>query len=45
MQDVNLLAMCSLRDAFGVTVGYSDHTPGIEVSIVPRRRDCRSKNT
>ena len=33
MQDVNLLAMCSLRDAFGVTVGYSDHTPGIEVSI------------
>ncbi|MEE2746391.1 MAG: N-acetylneuraminate synthase [Pseudomonadota bacterium] len=33
MQDVNLLAMCSLRDAFGVAVGYSDHTPGIEVSI------------
>ena len=33
MQDVNLRAMCSIRDAFGVAVGYSDHTPGIEVSI------------
>ena len=33
MQDVNLRAMCSLRDAFGVAVGYSDHTPGIEVPI------------
>ena len=33
MRDVNLRAMCSLRDAFGVAVGYSDHTPGIEVSI------------
>lgn len=33
MQDVNLRAMCSIRDAFGVAVGYSDHTPGIEVPI------------
>jgi N,N'-diacetyllegionaminate synthase len=33
MQDVNLHAMCSIRDAFGVAVGYSDHTPGIEVPI------------
>lgn len=33
MQDVNLRAMCSIRDAFGVAVGYSDHTLGIEVSI------------
>src|SRR6056300_1103092 len=33
MQDVNLHAMCSIRDAFGVAVGYSDHTTGIEVSI------------
>lgn len=32
MQDVNLRAMCSIRDAFGVAVGYSDHTLGIEVS-------------
>jgi N,N'-diacetyllegionaminate synthase len=33
MKDVNLLAMNSIRDAFGVAVGYSDHTAGIEVSI------------
>lgn len=33
MHDVNLRAMCSIRDAFGVAVGYSDHTPGIEVPI------------
>jgi len=33
MQDVNLRAMCGIRDAFGVAVGYSDHTAGIEVPI------------
>jgi N,N'-diacetyllegionaminate synthase len=33
MSDVNLRAMISMRDAFGVAVGYSDHTPGIEVPI------------
>jgi N,N'-diacetyllegionaminate synthase len=33
MSDVNLRAMCSIRDAFGVAVGYSDHTLGIEVPI------------
>ncbi|MHB1018549.1 MAG: N-acetylneuraminate synthase [Coriobacteriia bacterium] len=33
MCEVNLRAMVSLRDAFGVNVGYSDHTPGIEVAI------------
>ena len=33
MCDVNLRAMCSIRDAFGVAVGYSDHTLGIEVPI------------
>jgi len=33
MEDVNLRAMCSIRDAFGVAVGYSDHTAGIEVPI------------
>lgn len=33
MHDVNLRAMCSIRDAFGVAVGYSDHTTGIEVPI------------
>ena len=25
--------MCSIRDEFGVEVGYSDHTQGIEVAI------------
>lgn len=33
MNDVNLLAMLTIRDAFGVEVGYSDHTTGIEVPI------------
>lgn len=33
MRDVNLRAMLTIRDAFGVAVGYSDHTPGIEVPI------------
>lgn len=33
MQDVNLRAMCSIRDALGVAIGYSDHTSGIEVPI------------
>lgn len=33
MADVNLRAMLTIRDAFGVAVGYSDHTPGIEVAI------------
>lgn len=33
MQDVNLRAMHTIRDTFGVRVGYSDHTLGIEVAI------------
>ncbi len=33
MEDVNLRAMLAIRDAFGVKVGYSDHTLGIEVPI------------
>ena len=33
MHDVNLRAMCAIRDAFGVAVGYSDHTLGIEVAV------------
>ena len=32
-EDVNLLAMKSMRIAFGLDVGYSDHTKGIEVPI------------
>ena len=31
--DVNLRAMLTLREAFGVNVGYSDHTTGIEVPV------------
>ena len=32
-EDVNLKAMDALRKEFGVEVGYSDHTKGIEVPI------------
>lgn len=32
-QDVNLKAMDAIREKFGVEVGYSDHTKGIEVPI------------
>ncbi len=31
--DVNLKAMLSIKEEFGVKVGYSDHTQGIEVAI------------
>ena len=33
MSEVNLRAMQNMQHAFGIEVGYSDHTPGIEVSI------------
>ncbi|HUX91581.1 MAG TPA: N-acetylneuraminate synthase [Gallionellaceae bacterium] len=33
MAEVNLRAMQSIHAAFGVTIGYSDHTSGIEVAI------------
>lgn len=32
-EDVNLRAMLTLKEEFGVPVGLSDHTPGIEVSV------------
>ena len=32
-EDVNLRAMQTMRDVFGLDVGYSDHTRGIEVPI------------
>jgi N,N'-diacetyllegionaminate synthase len=32
-EDVNLRAMLTIRDRFGVAVGYSDHTPGTEVAV------------
>jgi len=33
MGEVNLRAMQTVEKTFGVRVGYSDHTPGIEVAI------------
>lgn len=46
MQDVNLRAMDTLAQAFGVRVGYSDHTLGIEVPIaaVARGAVCIEKH-
>ena len=32
-EDVNLFAMKTMKDYFGLEVGYSDHTKGIEVPI------------
>lgn len=39
--DVNLKAMDTLKNAFGVKVGYSDHTDGIEVSIAAVARGAK----
>lgn len=33
MKDVNLRAMLTIKEAFKVNVGYSDHTKGVEVPI------------
>lgn len=33
IEDVNLRAMQEIKERFGVKVGYSDHTSGIEVSL------------
>ena len=33
MEDVNLKAMLHIRDELGVSVGYSDHTNGLEIPI------------
>ena len=33
MDDVNLQSMVTIKNAFDIEVGYSDHTTGIEVSI------------
>ena len=33
MEDVNLNAMLTLRETFKLSIGYSDHTKGIEVPI------------
>jgi N,N'-diacetyllegionaminate synthase len=31
--EINLRAMQTLKTAFGLPVGYSDHTPGIEIAV------------
>lgn len=33
MKDVNLLAMCTMKNRVNLPVGYSDHTEGIEIPI------------
>ena len=33
MKDVNLNAMCTIKNKFKIKVGYSDHTVGSEVAI------------
>lgn len=33
MQDVNLRAMLAMKEELGVSIGYSDHTEGIEVPV------------
>ncbi len=35
---INLRAMDTLRDAFGLRVGYSDHTQGIEIALAAAAR-------
>ncbi|MTI84029.1 MAG: N-acetylneuraminate synthase [Firmicutes bacterium] len=39
--DVNLLAMDTLHNAFGLKVGYSDHTSGIAISIAAVARGAK----
>lgn len=39
--EVNLRAMDTLATAFGLPVGYSDHTPGIHVSLAAVARGAR----
>ncbi len=34
LDEINLRAMATMRDAFGLAVGYSDHTAGITVPVV-----------
>ncbi|MCT7968542.1 N-acetylneuraminate synthase [Laspinema sp. D1] len=39
--EVNLRAMDTLAAAFGLSVGYSDHTPGIHISLAAVARGAR----
>ncbi len=41
LDQVNLRAMDTLRETFGLETGYSDHTPGIEVSLLAAARGAR----
>jgi N,N'-diacetyllegionaminate synthase len=41
VSEVNLRAMDTLASAFGVAAGYSDHTPGIEISLAAAARGAR----
>lgn len=41
VEDVNLRALDTLRDAFGLVVGYSDHTPGITIAMAAVARGAR----
>lgn len=38
LNEVNLRAMDTMREAFGLPVGYSDHTPGILASVAAAAR-------
>jgi N-acetylneuraminate synthase len=40
VEESNLKAMDTLRAAFGLRVGFSDHTPGIEISLAAVARDA-----
>ena len=46
MEDVNLNAMLSIKEKFDVSIGYSDHTLGIEVDIaaVAMGAECIEKH-
>jgi len=39
--EVNLRAMDTLAAAFGLTIGYSDHTPGIHISLAAVARGAQ----
>ena len=41
VEDVNLNAMLTIRDAFKVKIGYSDHTLGIEIPIAATAMGAR----
>ncbi len=41
LETVNLRAMDTLKEAFQVTVGYSDHTDGIAISLAAAARGAR----